>query len=60
VEQLEDGVVELWRNLWNAQAFTDRKRYYRDLLRQRREARNESDHEVADDDDEAYALPTAH
>ena len=37
VEQLEDGVSQLWRNTWNASAFAQRKQYYRQLLRQRRE-----------------------
>jgi radical SAM superfamily enzyme YgiQ (UPF0313 family) len=38
VEQLEDGVAELWRKTWNAGAFARRKQYYRQLLRERRQA----------------------
>jgi len=37
VEQLEDGVMQLWRDCWNGQALAERKRYYRQLLRSRRE-----------------------
>ena len=36
VDQLEDGVMQLWRDCWNADAFTRRKNHYRDLLRARR------------------------
>ena len=57
VEQLEDGVIELWRNLWNADAFAERKRHYRRLLRKRRGRQGSADEVAADD--EAYALPTA-
>jgi radical SAM superfamily enzyme YgiQ (UPF0313 family) len=35
VEQLEEGVMRLWQDCWNAAAFTRRKRHYRDLLRAR-------------------------
>jgi radical SAM superfamily enzyme YgiQ (UPF0313 family) len=35
VEELEDGVMKLWRDTWNAQSFTRRKRDYRALLRAR-------------------------
>lgn len=37
VEQLEEGVMQLWRDTWNAEVFAARKRYYRQLLRRRRE-----------------------
>src|SRR5262249_19126903 len=37
VEQLEEGVMQLWRDTWNAQARAERKRHYRQLLRSRRE-----------------------
>jgi len=40
VEQLEDGVMQLWRDCWNAAAFTRRKNHYRDLLRARHGAGN--------------------
>ena len=33
VEQLEDGLMQLWRDTWNAEAFAFRKHYYRQLLR---------------------------
>jgi radical SAM superfamily enzyme YgiQ (UPF0313 family) len=36
VDQLEDGVMRLWRDAWNAEAFAARKLYYRELLRRRR------------------------
>ena len=36
VEQLEDGVMQLWRDCWNVEAFTQRKNHYRELLRARR------------------------
>jgi radical SAM superfamily enzyme YgiQ (UPF0313 family) len=36
VEQLEEGVMRLWRECWNAQALAWRKRHYRNLLRERR------------------------
>ena len=55
VDQLEEGVMQLWRDTWNAEAFAARKRYYRELLRARR------DHPAAHADAEAdlyYALPT--
>ncbi len=38
VEQLEEGVMQLWRDCWNAQALAARKRHYRRLLRDRRAA----------------------
>jgi radical SAM superfamily enzyme YgiQ (UPF0313 family) len=37
VEQLEEGMIQLWRDTWNAAALAERKRYYRQLLRSRRE-----------------------
>jgi radical SAM superfamily enzyme YgiQ (UPF0313 family) len=36
VEQLEEGVMQLWRDTWNGDAFSRRKRHYRELLRDRR------------------------
>ncbi len=44
VEQLEDGVSQLWRDTWNADALAERKRHYRQLLRQRRNAGKSKDH----------------
>ncbi len=35
VDQLEDGMMRLWRETWNAEAFAARKRHYRELLRAR-------------------------
>ena len=40
VEQLEDGVLELWRDTWNAQSLAARKLHYRQLLRARRNAQS--------------------
>jgi radical SAM superfamily enzyme YgiQ (UPF0313 family) len=36
VEQLEEGVMQLWQDTWNAEAFARRKQHYRRLLRARR------------------------
>ena len=56
VEQLEEGVMRLWRDTWNAEAFAARKRHYRDLLRARRgQAGMPGDAEA----DLFFALPTA-
>jgi radical SAM superfamily enzyme YgiQ (UPF0313 family) len=54
-EQLEEGVMQLWRDAWNAEAFAARKRYYRELLRRRREPAGAGDEEA----DHHLALPTA-
>ncbi|HEU4342178.1 MAG TPA: DUF4070 domain-containing protein, partial [Candidatus Binatia bacterium] len=54
VEQLEEGVMELWRDTWNADAFTWRKRHYRELQRARRDA---SDQEMQTEVEEYFALP---
>jgi radical SAM superfamily enzyme YgiQ (UPF0313 family) len=35
VEQLEEGVMGLWRDCWNAEALAARKRHYRHVLRAR-------------------------
>jgi radical SAM superfamily enzyme YgiQ (UPF0313 family) len=51
VEQLEDGLMDLWRDTWNAAAFLERKRYYRQLLRSRRQAE-------VDEVEEFFALPS--
>jgi radical SAM superfamily enzyme YgiQ (UPF0313 family) len=55
VEQLEDNLVSLWRDTWNAEAFARRKRHYRDLLRARRHAGRD---EQAEEADEFFALPS--
>jgi radical SAM superfamily enzyme YgiQ (UPF0313 family) len=55
VEQLEDGVMQLWRDCWNAEALSVRKRYYRQLLRARGELLR---WETPDETDEYFALPT--
>ncbi len=36
VEQLEDGVMQLWRDCWNGDALAVRKAHYQRLLRARR------------------------
>jgi radical SAM superfamily enzyme YgiQ (UPF0313 family) len=53
-EQLEDGLVELWKRTYNATAFTARKHYYRQLLRGVRRPAGELNAEV----EEFYALPS--
>jgi radical SAM superfamily enzyme YgiQ (UPF0313 family) len=54
VEQLEEGVMQLWKDTWNADAFQNRKRHYRRLLRERRQSNG-----AADEAEEYFALPTA-
>lgn len=54
VEQLEDGVMQLWRDTWNVDAFTRRKRYYRELLRARQE---HPERDTTEEAEEFYALP---
>ncbi|MCC2667860.1 MAG: putative methyltransferase [Armatimonadetes bacterium] len=56
VEQLEEGVMQLWRDTWNAQALAWRKQHYRQLLRARREAIRWP---LPDETEEYYALPTS-
>jgi hypothetical protein len=46
--------MQLWRDTWNAEAFSFRKRYYRQLLRDRRDRHPH----WADEADEFFALPT--
>jgi radical SAM superfamily enzyme YgiQ (UPF0313 family) len=55
VEGLEDGLMRLWQSTYNAKAFAWRKRYYRQLLRERRGA---AGRDAADEADEFFALPT--
>lgn len=53
VEQLEEGVMQLWQDTWNAEAFSRRKRHYRDLLRGRKAfANQDTDEEI----EEYYGL----
>lgn len=54
VEQLEEGVMQLWKDTWNRDAFTRRKRYYRELLRARHQ---HSGNDAWEDVEEFYALP---
>ncbi len=56
VEQLEEGVMQLWRETWNAQALTIRKRHYRDLLRARRQTHQP---QAAAREEDLFALPTS-
>jgi radical SAM superfamily enzyme YgiQ (UPF0313 family) len=56
VDQLEEGVMQLWRDTWNAQAFAWRKRHYRELLRARRKPGEE---EIQDQIEEYFALPAS-
>jgi radical SAM superfamily enzyme YgiQ (UPF0313 family) len=55
VEQLEEGVMQLWHDTWNAKALAFRKQYYFQLLRGRRGEREQT---IVDETDEFYALPT--
>ena len=55
VEQLEDGVMGLWRDTWNESELLRRRRQYRELLRERRDARNLP---LPDESEEYFALPT--
>jgi radical SAM superfamily enzyme YgiQ (UPF0313 family) len=52
VEELEEGVMTLWRDTWNAASFTRRKRDYRALLRARAQQRP-----THDEVEEFYAMP---
>ncbi len=60
VEQLEDGLMQLWRDTWNAEAFAFRKRYYRQLLRARHEQTGyvPAGRTAHDEADLFFALPT--
>jgi radical SAM superfamily enzyme YgiQ (UPF0313 family) len=53
-EQLEDGLVELWKSTYNATAFAARKHYYRQLVRGLRQPAEDANREV----EEFYALPS--
>jgi radical SAM superfamily enzyme YgiQ (UPF0313 family) len=56
VGQLEEGVMGLWQETWNTEALAFRRRYYRQLLRARRE---QLGRDLPDDTEEYYALPGA-
>ena len=56
VEQLEEGVMQLWRTTWNKEALASRKQYYRQLLRSRRE---QLGRDLPDESEEHYALTSA-
>jgi radical SAM superfamily enzyme YgiQ (UPF0313 family) len=51
-ETLEEGLMGLWRDTWNAQALAERKRYYRELQRARRHHTGA----VHVEEEEGYAL----
>jgi radical SAM superfamily enzyme YgiQ (UPF0313 family) len=55
VEQLEEGLMSLWRETWNAEALTRRKRYYRELLRAQH---GYPGRHAPDEVEEYFALPT--
>jgi radical SAM superfamily enzyme YgiQ (UPF0313 family) len=54
-ERLEDELMALWQSTYNAAAFAERKRYYRQLLHGLRQEPAELNLEV----EEFFALPTA-
>lgn len=54
VDQLEEGVMRLWQDTWNADAFAWRKRHYRDLLRARRDC---GGREKREEIEEYFTLP---
>ena len=54
VERLEEEVMQLWRDTWNIESFTRRKRYYRELLRARH---GQPDRAMLEEIEEYYALP---
>lgn len=54
VDELEEGVMGLWRETWNAGALASRKRYYRELLRARH---GPADRHAGDEAEEFFALP---
>jgi radical SAM superfamily enzyme YgiQ (UPF0313 family) len=54
-ERLEDELVGLWQSTYNATAFAERKRYYRQLVRELRRPAGDVNQEV----EEFFALPSA-
>jgi radical SAM superfamily enzyme YgiQ (UPF0313 family) len=55
VERLEDELMGLWKSSYNAAAFAERKRYYRQLLRGLRRSASEA---AIDEAEEFFALPS--
>ena len=53
VEELEEGVMRLWGETWNAEQFAARKRRYRSIMRSLHGRRAEAE------SDEYFALPAA-
>jgi radical SAM superfamily enzyme YgiQ (UPF0313 family) len=60
VEQLENGLMQLWRDTWNAEAFAFRKHYYRQLLRGLRNGTGSplTQPDAVAEADRYFALPT--
>ena len=60
VEQLENGLMQLWRDTWNAEAFAFRKNYYRQLLRGLRNGTGSplTEPDAVAEADRYFALPT--
>jgi radical SAM superfamily enzyme YgiQ (UPF0313 family) len=54
VEQLEEGVMQLWRETWNADVTLRRKRHYRELLRMRN---NDCERAAPEEIDEYFSSP---
>lgn len=54
VDELEEGVMCLWRDTWNHDAFSRRKRYYRDLLRARHP---HPGHDALEEMEKFFAVP---
>jgi radical SAM superfamily enzyme YgiQ (UPF0313 family) len=54
IEELEQGVMDLWRDAWNQKALAFRKRYYRELVRGRR---SHLGHDIPDEADEFFTVP---
>jgi radical SAM superfamily enzyme YgiQ (UPF0313 family) len=54
VEELEAGVMALWGDTWNAEAFAARKRQYRCIMRGLHGRRRDADDEIED----YFALPS--
>jgi radical SAM superfamily enzyme YgiQ (UPF0313 family) len=55
VDELEEGIMGLWRDTWNAEAFAGRKRHYRHIMRGLHGRRRETEDEI----EEYFALPAA-
>jgi radical SAM superfamily enzyme YgiQ (UPF0313 family) len=55
VERLEDELMALWKDTWNAKVFAERKRHYRQLLRGLRRPAGLT---ATDEVEEFFALPS--